>query len=231
MLINFLEKMRWKLWLTIFVILGIAYLLFFSESTSKYTQFFRERLGQFIFIFKQQPQGSFFEVSLSVNRDALADQAFNLPNSTLIVSGDFLAAKISEQKVLAREGKIERIALKDFSGKVEKKGSSFIISGNCKNFEVNNLVFSGEKTSSVDIEVVPTDISLFYLTSEKLIFLKANGELKRTINEKTDQVTLKNSNLEIDNFVGSMIISSDSLKLSGISNFVKGDGFTFSGLS
>ena len=229
MLINFLEKMRWKLWLTVFIILGIAYLLFFSEATSKYTEFFRGRLGEFISIFKPKPQGSFFEISLSINREALEDQSFNLPNSTLIASGNFLTAKISEQKVLAREGKIERIALKDFVGKVEKKGNSFRISGSCKSFEVNDLIFSAEKTSKVEIEVIPDEISLFYFTSDRLLFSNANGELKRSVDEKTDRITLKNSNLEIDNFIGSMLISEKSLKLSGVSNFVKGDGFTFSG--
>ncbi len=229
MLINFLERMRWKLWLAVFIILGIAYLLFFSEATSKYTEFFRGRLGEFISIFKPKPQGSFFEISLSINREALEDQSFNLPNSTLIVSGNFLTAKISEQKVLAKEGKIGRIALKDFVGKVEKRGNSFKISGNCKGFEVNDLIFSAEKSSSVEIEVIPDEISLFYLTNDRLLFSNANGELKRTVDEKTDQISLKGSTLEIDNFVGSIIISEKTLKLSGMSNFVKGDGFIFSG--
>ncbi len=223
MLINFLGRMRWKLWLTLFIIIGIAYLLFFSKTT----QFLRSKLGEFLSIF-QKSQGNFFEITLNVNRDSIQDFKFELPNSTVIISGDFLSARISEQRILPKEGKIESINLKDFSGSVEKKGYNFKIVGKCKNFEVNNLIFSSEKISNVEIEVKPSEMSLFYMKADKIIFINSNGELKRIRGEKADVINLKNSNLEIHNFVGSAIIDSEEIKLSGTTNFVKGNGFILS---
>lgn len=228
MLINFLGRMRWKLWLTVFIIIGIAYLLFFSKATKDYTQFFRSKLGEFLSIFQSKPQGNFFEISLNVNKDSIQDFNSNLPNSTIIVSGDFLSARISEQKVFPKEGKIESISLKDFSGNVEKKGNNLKIIGTCKNFEINNLLFSSEKISNVEIEVIPSDTSLFYMKADKITFANSNGELRRIREEKSDIITLKNSKLEIDNFMGSLIISGEEIKLSGMTNLVKGDGFILS---
>jgi len=228
MLINFLGRMRWKLWLTLFIVIGIVYLLFFSKATKDYTQFFRSKLGEFLSIFQQKPQGKFFEISLNVNRDSIQDFKFELPNSTVIVAGDFLLAKISEQKILPKEGRIESINLKDFSGSVEKKENNFKIVGNCKNFEVNNLIFSSEKILNVEIEVIPSEISLFNMKADKIIFINSNGELRRIRDDKADIINLKNSSVEINNFVGSAIISKEEIKLSGITNLVKGNGFTLS---
>lgn len=228
MLINFLGRMRWKLWLTVFILIGIVYLLFFSKATKEYTQFFRSKLGEFLSIFQQASQGKFFEISLNVNGDSIQDFTFNLPNSTIIVSGDFISAKISDQKVSSKDGRIESISLKDFSGSVEKKGNIFKIVGTCKSFEINNLLFSSEKISSVEIEVIPSDISLFYIKAEKIIFVNSNGELKRIKGDKSDIISLNNSKLEIYNFIGSLVISAGEIKLSGMINLAKGDGFILS---
>lgn len=222
--------MRWKLWLTVFIVIGIIYLLFFSKATKDYTQFFRSKLGEFLSIFKASTEQKFFEISLNVNKNSLQDFSFNLPNSSVSVSGEFVSAKISEQKILPKNGKIESISLSDFSGNVEKKDKNLKIVGTCKNFEINNLLFSSQKTSNVEIEVLPSSFSLFNVKAEKIVFVNSNGELKRIKDGKEDIINLKNSKVEIENFVGSIIMDGEEIKLSGIVSLVKGDGFILTGI-
>ncbi len=218
--------MRWKLWLTIFLIAGIAYLLFFSSATRQYTQFFRSKLGEFISIFQKKTEGKLFEISIRVNKESLGNLTLDFPNSTIVLSGEFYSLTIGEQKIANQN--VEKVSLKEFSGSLEKRGNYFKIVGNCKNYEINDLIFFSEKFLKVEIEATPSEISLFNIKSSEIILLNANGEIKRIKDGVYDQITLKNSYVEIKNFEGSLTISGDELRMSGLTEHVKGKDFVLS---
>ena len=223
--------MRWKALLAVLLILAIAGLLFFTKGGQSYVDFFKVRISQvgyFVSGFFRTSSGKQFSIILTASREQFAGLKFQVENSSLSISGNYISMRIGDQTVDLRNNKTVDLSMAYFSGNVE-----FTAEGNAKisaessSFEMNDMRYSSEKPVKIEMVIEPTKFLLTNLIVDRITFSSIKGDIQRVIEDKIDSVSLKNEKIEISNFAGLIKSSDGKLTLQGGASAVKGESFSF----
>lgn len=222
----FSEKMKWKALFAAIIILGIIGLLFITDVGKKYTEFLRVRVGDFLnIISKQAKPEQVFKITLTAGKGPLYGQGYRVINSDFSGSGFYQYIKVGKQDIVIKSGKRVSIIINNFNGLFEYTSEGSIkLAGESNQIEIDDYVFSSEKSTNIDIEIVPFSFSLTNIEQDRISLQAISG------NVKTDrgEAPLENSKLEINFFAGELSLAEDgSITLEGTAGSVIGDKFSF----
>ncbi len=216
--------MNWKILLTLFIIVAITGLLFFSDKgkglKEKYLDKYITIAGNFFKGITSKFKGpktypnNTFEATITATSDIFNGQTIETENTgftgkleydTVIVSGMNLKfSKEIEFKTDSMTGTI-----------IIDTDNTMRISGQSSDIELNGIVFSpktGEKTVDFSLVGKPIEYTMTNLYKDSMTLSGVSGLLKL---KEWSPLTLKGDTLEIRNFLGTVEQTDDSLTISG----------------
>ncbi len=216
------HRHHWKLWFTLVMIVGILGLLFYTDAGKKTLSLFN--LGQFI---KTVPTsaGPQFPINLNSNIDAFYSQIYEVTNSSIVVNG--ICKQMIKLNDMIRQTDNTRcgIVLTSFSGSFDyTTAGSIALSGESQNIILDDDVWYSAKPIKIELEVIPSDFILTNLIQNKISLTSVSGSIVR--GDKGSEI-MTNSPLEIGNFAGSLRLENGTAILSGMTNSVKSQEFSW----
>ena len=215
--------MHLKVLLALFIIIGIASLLIFSESgrnfREKYLDKYTKSIGSYVDVIRSKfiktpPINRTLELSIKTNSSSLRNEEFKVKSfeGTLIYS----SISIGGQKISMREEKEVDFNCKNMVGSVYIDNvGKMRISGHASSVELNGMVFSpknGEKSIEFNLIGTPKSFSLNDVEKDRLTLSRASGYLML---KGLSPLMLENDNLNILHFKGSIEQADDSLTING----------------
>lgn len=234
--------MNWRSLLTVFVILGIGFMLLTTESGQKFAvqalDFVKVRVGNFVSglfsgtfnwnVFGQTPSGEQFLISLSVVKNSFYGQQYSVSNTSLDAGG-VCESGVKIGNIALHKGSMEcNILAEDMKGTFEYTVAGTVkFSGDVSKLEIDsNSYTSSDGKLKTSFEVLPSDFLLVGLSNRKITIPSATGSIQRLNPEGSIKSTegLENEQLEISGFVGFIRLEGSNIKLQGLAVSVKGTG-------
>ena len=219
--------MRWKVVLSLLLILVLAGILLATDFGKNYADFLRTGLGNLVgsFSFLPPPAGS-FEILLEGNTRPFYGQVFTAANSTLTAEAVCATnIRINELTLDKADRKCE-ISAAEAKGKFEiTTGGSIILSFDTNSLSLDQSLYSGKM--HVDAELVPLNFLVTGITNDKISLQGVDGELKKFSPDGSigQTNTLKNETVTISHFAGLIQWKDSKIILQGIVSSVEGSTF------
>ena len=226
--------MRWKVILTVMLILALVGVLFTTNFGKNYTDFLSRSIGKLTLPssfnlpnFPSSAQsGEQFQIRLISNKNPYTGISFETENGKIISNGFCLTnVKINEIYVNTANAECE-ISLFNSLGtfKFTEEGS-LKISANAATVSVGDTVLSGDL--SVEAELIPFDLVLSDFRKDKLVLVDVDGEFQRIDGDGNIAQTnlLQGETITIYNFGGILILESSEADLQGFVSAVEGSTF------
>lgn len=214
---------HWKLWVSIFLVIGIMGLLFYTNAGRKTLNFFN--IGRFVETSPTNVQ--YFIVELDTNEEAFYSQHYELSNTTFTSSG------ICQQDIKINDINLNRdvmpceISLSGLSGSFDyTQSGSVFITGKVTSMKIGDTLYSGENLK-ITIEVIPNSFLLADVSEKKLTFPSVTGKISKIrADGNTSMVGFLNANsLDISNFNGLLKLDKNQLILNGMASSVGSQEF------
>ncbi len=218
---------KWKLTLAVVLILGIGGLLFLTDVGQRYTGPFGKMVGDFFSVLTHQtPTEGAYMITLVTTLAPFYEQTYAVSNALFTATGSYQMIRINDQMITPKTGSVV-LSANSVNGIFEvTETGSIKLSGSTNYLEIGDYVFSGIN-SRVEVEIVPTEFTVNNIAVNKMSFGAVSGRLSRAYGNRTDQVSLENSVLDIVPFIGSMSLKDGLVTLTGSSSSVVGDKFSF----
>ncbi|MEM7825208.1 MAG: hypothetical protein QXO27_04520 [Candidatus Aenigmatarchaeota archaeon] len=213
--------MRWRFFLALIIIMGIIGLVIYSGLGKGLLGL---KSGEFAKT--KESQQSFFIV-LSAEKESFYGQIYNVANSTFIGSGLCQPIKLNEL-TLKKESTCD-ITMGDYSGVFEYSSiGSVKLIGQTNNLIIDGSTYSSPQPINILLEIVPSSFAIGGISGDKISMSSVVGEVKRLENDIVKSISyLKGELLNIDNFVGEIKLENGLVTLSGMTNSVKGNSFSW----
>ncbi len=217
--------MRWKLWLVLFIIVGITGLLLFSEKGREFNQQYLSKYTKVIGDYLKEITGRFkrpenlnrtLQVTLTTSPDVFRMIEFDLSEKAFAAEIIYETVHVGDQNIRVK-GKDEI----DFQTEIMTGTVSFddtgrmTISGKASSIELNGILFTpntGEEKVEFILVGTPTSFSLNDVENDRMILSGASGLLKLS---DWSPLSLDDDNLYISYFKGDITQEDDSLIISG----------------
>jgi hypothetical protein len=212
--------MRWKLALAVLLVVAIATLLFFSESSIPYLDFLKKKVGDFVdIVFRWVPGGKQFFITLKSDKEIFYGQTYKISNSTFDGSGTVKELKINKAVVPLTQADIKIEGMKG-SFEITRQDSVKISADADRVFgiAINNLPILN---LNIYVEMAPSTFSLSQFNQDKLTFSSVDGQVKT---EEGWTKELGNADVEIYGFKGSLKFEGDQVVLEGLTSKLVVDG-------
>ncbi len=217
--------MRWKLWLVLFIIVGITGLLLFSEKGREFNQKYLSKYTKVIGDYLRSITGRFkkpenlnrtLQITITTSPDVLRTIEFDLSEKAFAAEIVYETVYVGDQNIKVK-GKDEiDFETESMTGTVSFDESGKIsISGKASSVELNGMLFT-PKTGEEKVEFIlvgtPTSFSLNDVENDRMILSGASGLLRLS---DWSPLSLENDELDISYFKGDIIREEDSLTISG----------------
>jgi len=217
--------MNWKILLALFIIIAITGLLIFSEKgrgfREKYLDKYIKSVGSYLtgikskFI-KPKAVNRTLEITISTDSTNLRGQEFELTERPFKVELIYDAVSVGGQNIDAKGSENIDFKTDSMTGNIViDENDKMKFSGQAGNVELNEIVFSsksGEEKIEFYLVGTPISFSLIDVEKDSMIFSDISGSLKLG---DWSPLTLKNDNLNIVNFKGTIEYEEDSLTITG----------------
>jgi len=221
-----MSGMNWKITLTLFIVVAVAALLFFSDKgkdlKQKYLDKYITMVGSFFkgitgkFKGPQAYPNNTFEITITTTSDVLTGQRFDVENLGFTGKLEYQTVVVGGENIKVKENDNIEFKTDSISGTIMIDTNNVMtISGQSISVDLNGLIFSpktGEKTIDFSIIGKPVEYTMTNLYKEKFTISNVAGLLKL---KELSPLTLKGDNLDIKNFLGSIEQTGDSLTISG----------------
>jgi Fe-S cluster assembly iron-binding protein IscA len=217
--------MHWKLLLGLFIIIGIAGLLMFSERgrnfREKYLDKYVKPIGSYLkgitgrFV-KQKPINRTLDITLETDFFAVYGQEFEIEENALDFKFVYDTVSIDDQSINLRGDKTIEFKTDSMSGSFIIDGDGRVrVYGEASSIEINDLIFTPEaKEGKIEFSLVgsPTSFSLFDVEKSSMTLSGISGTLKF---EDWSPLALENDDFFVQNFKGNIKLDEGSLIISG----------------
>lgn len=236
--INIKGNMKWKLMLTLFIIIGITGLLLFSD---KARDFKEKYLGKYIKVIGsylseltgrlKTPQeiNRTLAISLEISLSDLKGLEFNLAGNPLKVELKYDTVSVGGQNIKLKDEDVIDFETESMSGNVKfDQNGKMIISGNAGSIELDGMIFlpqSGQTTTEFNLVGVPSSFSLDDFEEDTITLTGISGLL--TLSDWSP-LALEDDTLEISYFRGSIQQDRDSVSINAIVEKVRLNGVDLS---
>jgi len=203
--------MNWKALVAVVVVLAILGFLAMTEQGRQYATFLGKGVGSIVgSVLKVYPTES-FNFELKLNKEDIYGQSFSLSGSGLTISGQGNSIKMDNKVWTLASGGIDM----EMSG-----DGSFVLTVDGKaslNINAKTLRFGDISASDVKVEaeLAPTAFSLSNVKNDKIVLSSVSGTVSKLFDSTTVTADFTKSNLEIDNFSGSVYLENQTVTLSG----------------
>src|SRR4030042_3985937 len=214
---------HWKLWISIFLVIGIMSLLFYTDAGKKTLGIFK--IGRFVDTYPSGEKG--FSVELDTNEEAFYSQSYEVSNTTFVASGICRENIKMDNIKINRDGFVCEITLNSLYGVVDyTQGGSVVISGKAASMRMDGVLYSGENMK-VMVEVTPNSFMLTDVSEKRIILQSVNGKIsKLRADGNVSMVGFLNANsLKINNFNGDIKLEENHLILKGTTDSVESEEF------
>lgn len=210
-----------KLWLAVFLVIGILGLMFYSDvgknalslfKVGKFTKPAPTDVSRFLMVLNAE-KDAFYGLSLSVSdtnfvSEGICQQTIKLGELTLQKSGTRCKATISGLKgsfTYTQAGSIQIVA-------------------DSASVSIDDTSYSSDKPIHVEMEVIPFTFSLSSFEVGAIPLSAVRGDLSKLKDDGSIGAIayLDNSSIEVDNFVGSLRLDNGKAILNGLASSIKG---------
>lgn len=217
--------MRWKLWLVLFIIVGITGLLLFSEKGREFNQQYLSKYTKIIGDYLERITGRFkrpetlnrtLQTTLTTSPDVLRMIEFDLSKKAFAAEIIYETVHVGDQNIRVKgEDEIE-FQTEIMTGTISFDDTGRMsISGKGSSVELNGILFTpntGEEKVEFILVGTPTSFSLNDVENDRMILSGASGLLRLS---DWSPLSLDNDNLDISYFKGDLTLEDDSLTISG----------------
>lgn len=206
--------------LAVVVVIGILGLLALTEQGRTYAVFLGRGMGNLLGYVLKFQIGKSFNFESEINAEALYGQSFSLSDSSLKIYGSSSSMKIGGNVFTLSDGVVE----------MEMTGNGdFVFTSDGKvtlNLDAKTLQMNGISTNNVKVEgeVTPTAFSLEGVNKDSMNITSASGKVTRTFDSTTVTANFPKSNLLIDNFLGTVELVNQTIKLLGTATGIEVNG-------
>jgi hypothetical protein len=213
---------HWKLWISIFLVIGIMSLLFYTDAGRKTLGFFK--IGRFVETTPSNTQ--YFTMELDANEESFYSQHYDISNTTFASSG------LCQQNIkindinLNRDGVPCEIILNGLVGSFDyTQSGSVYISGKATSMKLDTVLYSGENMK-ITVEIIPNSFLLSEVSEKKIDLPSVTGKISKIKGGSASVVGFLNANsVDISNFDGSFKLDQGQLILNGIASSVVSQEF------
>jgi len=207
--------MHWKALLATIVIIGIAGLVILRFGTNKILGSLPDFSAFIPFLNPSPSSGNPFPIKLEADRSSFYAQSYDVTDVIISGSGSCL-----------RIGSMTPTMLTEFqnkngncSFKTEKTNGKIEMRHNLIRFDLD----------SISLDLAPTNLTISNVNIPKLSLSSINGKISKLKGNEWVSEPLDGSSIEIDNFIGEVIIDESSVTLNGYTTRVIGTDFTWTG--
>ncbi|MCX6822054.1 MAG: hypothetical protein NTW30_04730 [Candidatus Aenigmarchaeota archaeon] len=218
--------MNWKITLTLFIIVAVAALLFFSNQgkdlKQKYLDKYITIAGNFFKGVTGKLKGprtypnNTFEATITSTSDIFKGQNFDIENIGFNGKLEYNTITIGGQNINVKDNNEVEFNTDSMTGTIMIDTDNVMrISGQSTSVELNGIVFSpktGEKTVEFSLVGKPVEYTMTNFYKEKITLSGVSGLL--TLKDWSP-LTLKGDSLEITNFLGTVEQTDSSLTITG----------------
>lgn len=230
--------MRWKVLLSLFVIIALVGLLLTTDVGRVYADFLRIRAGEaisglqkYIPFFPRQPLGQSFEIILTADKGAFYGQVYALTNSSFSASGVRKSDVRVGNVLLSKIGVECEVGVESMRGKFDYTVDGVVkLSGSSSGVVVDGVKYAPtDKDLGFEFELVPLSMQLTGIEQDRLLLESVTGSIERLKEDGGVKSTenLYAERLEISGFVGYMKLEATTVVLRGWVNSVKGQNFSW----
>jgi len=219
--------MNWKLWLTLFIVIGITGLLLFSDKgrefnqkyLSKYTKVIGDYLSNITGRFKKtEVVNRTLQITMTTSPNALKTIEFDLSEKAFDAGVIYEIVYVGDQNIMVKGNDEIDFSTDSMTGTVSFDDSGKMsISGNTPSVELNGILFAsrtGEEKIEFDLIGTPMRFSLNDVANDRMIITGVSGLLR--ISDWSSPLTIKETdNLAISYFKGDITQDGDTLTISG----------------
>ena len=218
--------MNWKITLTLFIIVAVAALLFFSDQGKDLKQKYLDKYITIVGNFFKGVTGKLkgprtypnntFEATITATSDIFKGQKFDVENIGFNGKLEYNTITIGGQNINVKDNNEVEFKTDSMTGTIMIDTDNVMrISGQSTSVELNGIVFSpktGEKTVEFSLVGKPVEYTMTNFYKEKITLSGVSGLL--TLKDWSP-LTLKGDILEITNFLGTVEQSDSSLTITG----------------
>ncbi len=212
---------HWKVWLTLFVIVGILGLVFYKGGGNEIISFFK--VGKFT---KSVPASlTWFQMELNSEKDAFYGLSFKVSDTNFIGDGVCQQTMKLGELNLQKTGTRCKITVSGFNGDFTyTQAGSIQITADSSGVVIDDVSYSSGKPIHVEMELIPFTFSLSAIEVESIPLSVVKGELKKFKDDGSISsiAYLDNSSIEVENFVGSLVLENGKAMMNGLASSVKG---------
>jgi hypothetical protein len=214
--------MRWKTILAVFLIFGIAGMLFFTQHGRNFLLLIQEKLPSglsSLFSLTQLQDKKYFSFSLRMERNLLS-YSFEAVNSSLLAKGKEITILVNGIPLNIPENSVLR--LEDGKGSIsinEKVKGSLSV----KKIYVDGITY-GPSNLKTEFEINAPKIVIGGLKKDLLAFSSISCELQQIAEDGSikQNLNLENDELSISNFFGAIKLEENSAYLQGYATKIRG---------
>jgi hypothetical protein len=217
--------MRWKLWLVLFIVIGITGLLLFSEKGRELNKNYLARYTKAIGDFLRSITGRFkipvdvnrtLQVTITTSPGNLKGIEFNLVENSLTCELVYETASVGDQNIGVKDKSEMDFETESMTGTVFFDETGNVrISGKSASVDLNGIFFT-PKTGEDKIEFLlvgtPSSFSLSDVGNDRMTLSGISGLLRLS---NWSPLALDNDNLDISYFKGNIEQNGDSVTISG----------------
>jgi hypothetical protein len=218
--------MNWKILLTIFIVVAISSLLFFSDKGKDFKQKYLDKYitiaGNFLKGITGKLKGpttypnNTFEATITTTSDVLKGQQFDVESTGFTGKLEYNAITVGGQNINVKDNDKIEFKTDSMTGTIIIDANNVMsISGQSGSVELNGIVIlpkTGQKTVEFSLVGTPVEYTMTNFYKDMMTISGVSGLLKL---KDWSPLSLKGDTLVIKNFLGTVEQSDDSLTITG----------------
>ena len=222
--------MNWKAVLTVFLILGISFMLLATNTGRNFIGFFGKIplsidkfFSGFSSLLSGSKSGNYTAFALTIgleSKNMFNDQSYQLENAAIKVSGVYMNDLIFDGFLFNKKAKNGEISMKGFNGKFEVTAAGTLrIAGSCAAITVDGQDIQSTKESlTVTTEMYPSEYYVTPIKKDKVSLSPISGMIENIAGVQV----LNNDRVDLQSFIGKVELTNTSIKLIGSATKITG---------
>lgn len=174
-------------------------------------------------------QGKNFGISLTTAATSLYGKSFSITSSPFSVDGVCSIVQVGGINIEPSETRCSAIA-ENFTGKFDYTAfGSVVFTGAVDSLKFDLSKYSAGSPLSIQLELIPTRLSVAGIISDKLSITAPSGKIDRYGSDGSlkGSEALGQNPIDINNLLANVALSNGELKITGTANSVKSDDFSW----
>jgi len=236
--------MKWKIWFAVFLVIAIVGLMFLTQQGIIFSKLVGNTLSGFLSSFGVKipglpslpgfptfTGGEGFSMTVSMDKNALNNNVFTATNSVMLLDGLCVRDITLGGTLVKKLSESCKVEIYNSNGRIDFSGNgNLIVSVSSPLVNVDGKDIAPSKgTFDVSLELVPSNLSILGISNAGLSLKIQNGEATKLNSDGSIRSleNLYNETIQINNFIGSIVLKNSDYLLRGLSTQIKGETFNW----